>query len=198
MVCPSPSGLADWNSREDTVASANSHTRKVLFRSQLPCGIPPGGLRTVHGMNGIPLHPLLVHIPVMLIPLVLLMTLPSLFSRRWFQRTAPLTLVFSLVAAAGSVLTAWSGEQLMESDGESSALLARHAELGEMTRNIALVLFVLILVQTVLFWRRRDGRTAPVPGKTLLHVALAALVVLVGIADVVYAVQAGAQLVWLD
>lgn len=134
----------------------------------------------------------------MLIPLVLLMTLPSLFSRRWFQWTAPLTLVFSLVAAAGSVFTAWSGEQLMEADGESSALLARHAELGEMTRNIALVLFVLILVQTVLFWRRRDGRTAPVPGKTLLHVALAALVVLVGIADVVYAVQAGAQLVWLD
>lgn len=152
-------------------------------------------------MNGIPLHPLLVHIPVVLIPLVLLMTLPSLFSRRWFQWTAPLTLVFSLAAAAGSVLTAWSGEQLMESDGESSALLTQHAELGEMTRNIALLLFVLILVQTVLFWRRRAGRTAPVATRSALYLVLAALVVLVGIADVVYAVQAGhagAQLVWLN
>ena len=80
-------------------------------------------------MNGIPLHPMMVHLPVILIPLTVLMALPALFSRRWFQWSAPLTLAFSLAAAVGSALTTATGEQLAEADGESSALLQRHEQL---------------------------------------------------------------------
>lgn len=139
-------------------------------------------------------------LPVILIPLTVLMALPAVLSRRWFQWSAPLTLAFSLAAAVGSVLTAATGEQLAASDGESSALLRQHAQLGETTRNLAILLFLLLLVWTALSWHRspaalrRIGERIPA-----LHLVLAALVLLVGVADVVVAVQAGhagAQLVW--
>ena len=42
-------------------------------------------MHIVARMNGLPLHPLLVHLPVVLIPLVALLTVPTLVSRRWFQ-----------------------------------------------------------------------------------------------------------------
>lgn len=151
-------------------------------------------------MNSLPLHPLMVHLPVILIPLTVLMALPAMFSRRWFQWSAPLTLAFSLAAAVGSVLTTATGEQLAEADGESSALLQQHAQLGETTRNLAILLFLLLLVWTALSWHRspaalrRIGERIPA-----LHLVLAVLVLLVGMADVVVAVQAGhagAQLVW--
>ncbi|MFI7396953.1 hypothetical protein [Micrococcus luteus] len=130
----------------------------------------------------------------------MLMALPAVLSRRWFQWSAPLTLAFSLAAAVGSVLTTATGEQLAASDGESSALLRQHAELGETTRSLAILLFLLLLVGTALSWRRspaalrRIGERIPA-----LHLMLAVLVLLVGMADVVVAVQAGhagAQLVW--
>lgn len=115
-------------------------------------------------------------------------------------RSSPLTLAFSLAAAVGSVLTTATGEQLAEVDGESSALLRHHAQLGETTRNLAILLFLLLPVWTTLSWHRspaalrRIGERIPA-----LHLVLAVLVLLVGVADVVVAVQAGhagAQLVW--
>lgn len=146
-------------------------------------------------MNGIPLHPLMVHLPVILIPLTVLMALPALFSRRWFQWSAPLTLAFSLAAAVGSALTTATGEQLAEADGESSALLQRHEQLGEMTRNLALLLFLLLLVWVAHYWHRSPAALRRI-GERLPALYL---VLLVGVAGVVLAVQAGhagAQLVW--
>lgn len=137
-------------------------------------------------------------LPVILIPLTVLLALPAVLSRRWFQWSAPLTLACSLAAAVGSVLTTASCGQLAASDGEASALLRQHAQIGETTRNLAILLF--LLVWTALSWHRapvalrRVGERLPA-----LHRALAALVLLVDVADVVLAVQAGhagAQLVW--
>ncbi|MER6986074.1 hypothetical protein AB0M33_03000 [Micrococcus luteus] len=142
----------------------------------------------------------MVHLPVILVPLTVLMALPAVLSRRWFQWSASLTLAFSLAAAVGSVLTTATGEQLAEADGESSALLRQHAQLGETTRNLAILLFLLLLVWTALSWHRspaalrRIGERIPA-----LHLVLAVLVLLVGMSDVVVTVQAGhagAQLVW--
>lgn len=69
-------------------------------------------------MTSLPLHPLLVHIPVVLVPLVLLMALPSLLSRRWFQWTAPITLALSSVAA---VQAGHTGAQLVWQDAVSGS-----------------------------------------------------------------------------
>ncbi|UTT46522.1 hypothetical protein [Micrococcus luteus] len=130
----------------------------------------------------------------------MLLALPAVLSRRWFQWSAPLTLALSLAAVVGSVLTTASGEQLAASDGEASAVLRQHAQLGETTRNLAILLFLLLLVWTALSWHRSPVALRCVDERLpALHLALAALVLLVGVADVVVSVQAGhagAQLVW--
>lgn len=153
-------------------------------------------------MTSLPLHPLLVHIPVVLVPLVLLMALPSLLSRRWFQWTAPITLALSSVAAVGGVLATWSGEDLEHTLGEESALLERHAQLGELTRTLAVLLFLVLLVQVALFWHRSPAATRRYGERwPALFLVLGLAVAGLGIADTVAAVQAGhagAQLVWQD
>lgn len=151
-------------------------------------------------MTSLPLHPLLVHLPVVLIPLVAVLVVPAVFSRRWFRWTGPSTLTLSFVAMVGALLATVSGEDLAQSFGEPSALLRQHAEFGELARNLAGLVFLLLLVQVLLFWdrspaaTRRWGERWPV-----LFVVLAVLAALAAVADTVVAVQAGhagAQLVW--
>lgn len=143
-------------------------------------------------MTSLPLRPLLVHIPVVLVPLILLLAVPAVVSRRWFQWTAPFTLALSFIAMVGGFLATSSGDSLEGALGEQSALLGQHAQLGELTRNLAGLLFVLLLVQVAVFWHRspeasrRLGRRWPA-----LFLALGVLVGLTAAADTVVAIQAG-------
>ncbi len=158
-------------------------------------------MHIVARMNGLPLHPLLVHLPVVLIPLVALLTVPTLVSRRWFQWSAPFTLGLALLAALGSWFATWSGEDLEARLGESSALLEQHAQLGEMTRNLAFLTLMLLAVHVALFWRRSPAATRAFgENRPVVHTVLAVLTLVAALAGVVVAIQAGhagAQLVWL-
>lgn len=155
----------------------------------------------VNAVTDIPLHPLFVHVPVVLIPLILVMVIPGIFSRRWADRLSPVTLGLSFVAAVGSLLATSSGESLEEALGEQSALLDQHAQLGEMTRNLALLLFLVLLVQAALQWSGSPARLrewgAAHPGIVRALPWVAALACVAATVFVVLAGHAGAQLVWL-
>jgi hypothetical protein len=109
---------------------------------------------------GLPLHPLVVHATVVLVPLAAVAVLMHTF---WPVARARLGIV-TLVAAAGAVvlvpISTSTGEQLEGMVGRS-ALVEQHAELAD-----GLLPWVVgLLVVAVLLWvrdRRDAGRTTPV------------------------------------
>jgi uncharacterized membrane protein len=93
---------------------------------------------------GLPVHALVVHGAVVLIPLAalggILMAIRPTFSRRF----GTLVVVIAGAAAGSAVVARLSGEQLAERVGKPEL----HAQLGEVMPYIAVAMFALILV----FW----------------------------------------------
>jgi uncharacterized membrane protein len=145
-------------------------------------------------VGGIPLHPLVVHAVVVLVPLVALGVLTMALVPRWRTRFGSLVLATAVVVTALVPVATQSGEQLEESRPESD-LIERHAELGDSVLFGAVPLLVLAVA---LWWLgRRAERGAPVPG--WLNVLVTVLSVVVAIAATVQMVlvgHSGAEAVW--
>ena len=92
---------------------------------------------------GLPAHPLLVHIPIVLIPLVGVGAIAIAVSPRARERFGTAVLVLAGVAFIGTLLAAGSGESLVESVN-SSAALRNHVNLAEGMRPLAFVLLFAI------------------------------------------------------
>lgn len=87
-----------------------------------------------------PLHPAIVHFPIVLILLGTVVAVVTVFIRRWY-----LPWLAALVLAGGAlgaVAATWTGGQEEEVAGELSpraeTILEEHEEWGERTRNIAI------------------------------------------------------------
>lgn len=96
----------------------------------------------IERFQGLPAHPLFVHFPVVMIPLlalgwILLIAKPGLRSRYGWIWTAFTALIFVMV-----VFTAGSGEKLLEAkyNGVTTPAMQEHEELGEQLRLIMAVL----------------------------------------------------------
>lgn len=152
---------------------------------------------------GIPAHPLMVHLPVVLLPLcgllaLLLAVRPSLV-RHYGIPFAVLT----GVAFVGTFLATESGEGLEDILGEKSAAIERHAEWGDRTRLIALVFFLLAVVFVAV--ARRSQRAAVERFAVLRHrlaiPVIAALLCVSAVAttvSVIYTGHTGAKSAWED
>jgi uncharacterized membrane protein len=97
---------------------------------------------------GLPAHPLIVHAPVVLVPLaaigaVLALVWPS--SRTW---SLPVTAALAVAGLIGVQLAMWSGENL-QSAGENSALIGQHSELAAQARPLV---FLFALVAVLAAW----------------------------------------------
>jgi hypothetical protein len=111
---------------------------------------------------GLPAHPLLVHIPVVLIPLcaagaVWIVVWPS-----WRPRIGWIVVVLSGFTVVMSKLAADSGEALEDALDKESSLLERHTELGDTFVWFALVFFVSVLA--LMLWDRAQRRKADPSG----------------------------------
>lgn len=108
-------------------------------------------------INGLPMHPLVVHAVVVLVPLTVLGTLAVVLVPRW-RRYAPAVAVLGTVAACFLPLATQSGEAFERRVGSPG----EHAELGDQLLWIGLalaaILWVFVLVE------RRHGRVALLPG----------------------------------
>jgi xanthine/uracil permease len=102
---------------------------------------------------GLPAHPLLVHIPIVLIPLAALGTLALAVVPRWRRGFGPLIVGLAAVALIGVQLALGSGEALEHHVGKS-AILHRHTELADSLRPLML-LFLVLLAAFVLIDRKR-------------------------------------------
>lgn len=144
---------------------------------------------------GLPAHPLLVHAPLVLIPLVLVGALALLVRPAWRERGAAPLAAFAVVVAGLAVLAAGSGEPF-EHRVQETALVERHAELGEQLRTIALAVAALAVAWAAALRFRARWRWAP-----RLLAPLLALVVLTASLATVWDVRtghAGAKAAWTD
>ncbi len=109
---------------------------------------------------GLPAHPLLVHIPIVLLPLVGVGAIAIALSSRARQRFGTAVLVLAGVAFIGTLLAAGSGESLVESVN-SSAALRKHVDLAEAMRPLAFVLLLAIGGIVLVDQLKRQGKPMP-------------------------------------
>ena len=105
---------------------------------------------------GLPAHPLLVHAPIVLIPLVSVGAIALAVVPAWRSRFGWL-LVGGATAALVSVQLAISSGEGLEPHVQRSAALHRHTEMADSLRPLALLLLVVIVALVVLDRRRRSG-----------------------------------------
>jgi uncharacterized membrane protein len=144
---------------------------------------------------GIPIHPLIVHVTVVVVPTaaiaVLLYAVWPRF-RRW-AGWGPLAL--SVTAAVLAPLTTSSGESLEHRVGDSR-LVEQHAELGGML--VWWVVPLAALAALLYWWHRGRGGART---RSALRVVMAVLPVLVAVGTLVQVVligHSGAEAAWHD
>jgi hypothetical protein len=151
---------------------------------------------------GLPAHPLFVHIPVVLLPLVAIGTVAMAFSARIRDRLGWVILGLSIVAGLSTQLAIGSGKALVDSVPKSSAL-DRHVAIAESIRPLALLLFLVALgvmlidrrTRTDWPFRRRSQMTPPVWVSPVLA-ALTAVVALATCARLYQIGDTGAKATW--
>ena len=139
---------------------------------------------------GLPMHPLLVHAAVVLVPLaalgLMLMAVRPSFSRRF----GVLVVIAAGVAVPASFAAKLSGEELAERVGTPQI----HAELGDVLPLVALGLFVLGLV----FWLVDRGipGNKPRPGWLVVFAIVLVLASAFAIYWTIRVGHSGAEVTW--
>jgi uncharacterized membrane protein len=154
---------------------------------------------------GLPAHPLLVHMPVVIIPLTLLLAIAAVAWRRGRSVLSLVVAGAATVGMLGAQLAVMSGEPLEERVAENS-LIEQHAELGEGARTFAILVFLIAVAYVVREWRGR----IPLPGvdrvralvaPRAIGIALAVALIASSALTTVWVVRAGhagADATWSD
>ena len=107
---------------------------------------------------GLPAHPLLVHIPVVLVPLAAMIAVVFAFRPAWLDRFGWGLVALSGVGALGAILAANSGESLQETQNKAeTAARESHFEMGDTAQVMAIIFFCVDAAVVVIryFARRR-------------------------------------------
>ena len=144
---------------------------------------------------GLPAHALLVHIPIVLIPLAAIGAL-GLWWEPWRRRFGWATAVILMVAGIFTQLAIGSGQTLKQ-QLDTTALLRAHAQIAEDLRPFLLLFFIALVV--FLYSERRQQATGPVSMKhPILITSFVATLLFAGVS--IYWVQrighTGAKAVW--
>lgn len=146
--------------------------------------------------NGLPLHALLVHFIVVLAPLTAILAILCAVWPAARQRLVWLVLALAGVTTVLTPLTSEAGEWL-EHHIEKSELVEKHADMGDTMLYFALALLVGAILLVVSHVRAGRGK----PFSTALSAAIAAFVLLTGVATTVQVFRighSGAESVWHD
>jgi hypothetical protein len=114
---------------------------------------------------GLPAHPLLVHIPVVLLPLAAVGVVVMAIKPAWHHRYRWAVLAMGVVGAIGAVLAEQAGESFEEriealEGREAARRWHEHQEQGETARNLALLFGVILIAFVLVPWfleRRRSS-----------------------------------------
>ena len=145
-------------------------------------------------LDGIPVHPLVVHAVVVLVPLAALGVIAVALVPRWRARFGVVVMGLALLALVFVPVAKESGEQLQERLGETD-LIEKHAELGD---QALLGAGPLAVVAVVLWWMgRRAQQDRPLPTWVGWLVPLVSILVALGAMAQVFLIgHSGAKAVW--
>jgi hypothetical protein len=156
----------------------------------------------MYEINGLPLHVLIVHFVVIVVPLAALCTV---LAAAWPAARRRLGIVTPLIALAALVavpITMAAGEWLVARVAHTE-LIAAHQALGYTLLPWAIATFVVALVQWAWFrFFYREGARLSVKGKSLrvaVTIILAAAVAITAVGSVVTVVrigESGARAIW--
>lgn len=150
-------------------------------------------------INGVPVHPLLVHGAVVFVPMAALLVAAYVLPKyRWAARWP--ALVLTVLATAFVQLSAMSGEDLEHQLGESK-LIQAHAEWAG---RLQFCTWVLLVVMVVAFWAlphqtRLNGaehKPARIPALEKPMMVVLPVLALAVLVLVVITGDAGARAVW--
>lgn len=115
----------------------------------------------IDSFGNIPSHPLLVHIPVVLVPLSMIATILMVIIPGLRRRYGSLAIAVLVLACAGSFVAARSGRSLERqytSGGQTiPELLRDHSEMGKRLPFLVLIYLILSIV-----WIVRSRRSVPI------------------------------------
>ena len=160
---------------------------------------------------GLPAHPFLVHIPIVLLPLAALGAVIMVIRPSWHQRYRWSVLAIGVVGSMGTVLAAAAGEELAKRivaiEGVAAAAgWEEHAHNGETARLFAIVFLavLIVLVFAPMVVERRGAAqgdagvaTTPVALRSLLAVLTVVSAVAV-VYTIIKAGHTGSHSVWID
>ena len=151
---------------------------------------------------GLPLHPLVVHAAVVLIPLTALLTIGLAVLPRWRWLLRWPTAAASLVCVGLAFLATTSGKSLEHARPELARLVREHAARGQLLADLTVVLAVVVVAAAFLL----SGPSALVSGRgermsrgSLADKVLPVLLVLAAMVVLVQVVRtgdSGARAVW--
>jgi hypothetical protein len=146
-------------------------------------------------INGIPVHPLVVHAVVVLLPLTILGTLAMVAKPAWRLRYGHLVVAVGVMSLCFIPIATSSGEALEHRVGDPGD----HAALGDQLIWFSIPLVVLA---AALWWlERRKAAGRPALGASALPAAISVLAVVAALAAgvQVYRVgDSGARAAWAD
>jgi uncharacterized membrane protein len=139
-------------------------------------------------INGLPVHPLVVHAVVVLLPLAALGVIAIAVRPSWRTRFGSLVAATAGLAVITIPLATASGDQLKARVGDPG----QHAELGDTLLWFALPL---LAVAVALAWRnRRSAAGDPAPpsgGRPAVRMTVAALAIVIAAANLVQVYRVG-------
>jgi len=112
---------------------------------------------------GLPAHPLLVHLPVVLVPVAGLIAILFAFKPAWLDRFGWWLVGLTGVGMLGAIMAAGSGEGLesLQSGEAETAAREDHFELGELARTLSIVFFIVVLaVVAIRYYAKKKGADA--------------------------------------
>lgn len=151
-------------------------------------------------LASLPLHPLLVHIPVVLVPLLFVAAIAIAVRRSWFDKLAIATGLVAIVAGFGTALAGQSGEEL-EEKVKRTAAVHDHVELGDQAKFVIIVFLFALLAWIALDWLVKHRPSIKVPQAGAVLKGLMALSIVLGAVSTVWVFRAGhsgATATWND
>jgi len=145
-------------------------------------------------IGGIPLHPLVVHGAVVLVPLAALGVIVLALVPRWRSQYSVLAFLLALAATVNVQIAKMTGETFEDNFGEVPKI-ERHAELGDVMLWFTLPLFAASIVIWWLGRRAKNGR----PLSSGLAILLSVLCIVAASAALVQVIRvghSGADAVW--
>lgn len=139
-------------------------------------------------IHGLPIHPLVVHAVVVLLPLAVLGTIALAVRPAWREKYGVLLVVVTVVATVLIPVATQSGEALQKRVGDPG----QHAQLGDQLLWFSLPLLVLAVAMVAMSRRGVRGAALTVVSGLAVVAALAATVQVVRVGD------SGAKAAWGD